>query len=88
MNKEIEKLQTRLKEAIFDQERKKVRYDAHVIVAEGHRKQISEIMENNQRLLHELMDSGRVIEEFRKQIEEATEKERKESGDLDLKKQA
>ena len=79
MNKEIEKLNAKLKDSIFDQDRKKVRYDAHVILAEGHRKQISDIMEMNQHLMHELMDSGRVVEVFRNQLQEAIEKENKES---------
>jgi len=75
MSKETDKLQKNLKEAIFEQERKKVRYDAHVIVAEGHRRQLSEIVEQNQILMHELMNSGNKVEEINSQLQKALEAE-------------
>lgn len=75
MSKEIEKLQTKLKEAIFEQERKKVRYDAHVIVTEGHRRQLSDVVEQNQNLMHELMDAGKLVDKLNNELHERTKKE-------------
>lgn len=81
MTKKIETLQKKLNDAIFDQEKKKVRYDAHVIVTEGHRRQLSEIVEMNQKLMHELMDAGNAVEEFNKQLQDEIERTNNQDSD-------
>ena len=70
MNSKIEKAQVRLHEAKLERERKKVRYDAHVIIIEGHRRTLHELENMNQQLMREFMDADKAIGEFNSQLQQ------------------
>lgn len=68
-DKKIENIKNKLEEAKKDRERKKVRYDTHVLILEGQRRTLSELENQNQQLMSELMDAQSAVGEFNKQLQ-------------------
>lgn len=81
MNKEIQKLQSKLNEAIFEQDRRKVRYDAHVIIAETERRRLSAIVEQNQKFMNDLLDIGEKVKTIQEQLKKAIDDENNSQQD-------
>jgi len=75
MNKEIVKIQEKLLEAKNERVRSEARYNAHVVIVEGHRRTLRELEEVNQALLSKLMDSQGAVGEFNEQLKKAVEVE-------------
>lgn len=69
------KLEKKLNDAIFEVERKKVRYDSHVLIIEAHRKQMSDQMQMNQRFMDELMKANKLVETLNTQLQDEIEKQ-------------
>ena len=66
----MQKLEKKLKEALLDQEKKKVRYDTHVLITEGQRRQLSAIIEQNQKFMDDLINAGKEVERIKTLLDE------------------
>lgn len=80
-DKKIENIKNKLDEAKKDRERKKVRYDTHVLILEGQRRTLSELENQNQILMSELMDANNAVGEFNKQLQAAIDESHEQESE-------
>lgn len=87
MNKKIEQLKNKLEEAKRIRERNKVRYDAQVLILEGHRNTTIALENLNHQLMSEFSESDRAIGEINKQLQQAIDEAKIKSDETETQEQ-
>lgn len=75
MNKEIQKIQTKLQECKMERERKKAKYDSQTVILEGQRNMLHNLEELNQICMREFMDADRAVQVVNEQLKSAIDQE-------------
>lgn len=79
MNKEIEKLQSKLHEAKLERERKKAKYDSQTVILEGQRNMLKNLEVLNHDLMSEFMGCDNAVKEFQSQLKNAIDEQAKQT---------
>ena len=72
---QIEKTEKKLQELRLERERKKVRYDAHVVIVEGHRSNLINLEAQNNEILDEWKKADEKVAEMTKELQTLIDKE-------------
>ena len=72
---QIEKTEKKLQELRLERERKKVRYDAHVVIVEGHRSNLINLESQNNEILEEWKKADEKVAEMTKELQTLIDKE-------------
>lgn len=83
MNKEIEKLQSKLNEAKLQRERKKAKYDSQTVILEGQRNMLQNLEALNHDMMSEFMEADKAVKEFQTQLKKAVDNEAEQSQEAE-----
>ena len=85
MNKEIEKIQSKLADVKSERVRAEVRYSTHIIIMNGHREVLREMERISQGLMANLLDSEHEVGEYISKLQKAVEAEGLKKAESELK---